>query len=206
MMNTKVARTRPFSTPGSGENKKQDAKSKSNENPSQLAAHATQRRFWLAGRNLVRAVAIRERPFVAFTPLRIAARTKPAIAAFRRKTFSSVAAASAIVGTERAWMSLIRVPANPILIRTRVAIFFEAELIEQSPHASEFCGVHDGQGSVNKREQDKAVGKRNVHEEPKLKQALRGILKVNILRGFNPIAHFGGNRFFGIVQVAIQRV
>jgi hypothetical protein len=147
----------------------------------------------------VSAVAIRERPFAAFPPLRVAARAKPAIAAFRRKTFSGVTAASALVGTERAWVSLIRVSANPSLVRPRVPIFFEAELIEQSPHASKFCGVGDGQGSVNQSEQDKAIRERNVHEEPELEQALRGILEVNILRGFNPITHFGGNRFFGIV-------
>ena len=69
MMHTEVARIYPFSTPRAGENKKQDAKRESNENPSELPAHAAHRRFWLAGWNLVRAGAIRERPFAAFTSL-----------------------------------------------------------------------------------------------------------------------------------------
>jgi hypothetical protein len=95
--------------------------------------------------------------------------------------------------------------ANPILVRTRVAIFFKAKLIEQSPHASKSSGVDDGQSSVNEGEQDKAVGKRNMHEKPELEQALGGILEVNILCSFDPVAHFGSDRFFGVVQVAIQR-
>ena len=143
----------------------------------------------------MRAGAIRERTFRALAPLRFAARAEPAIAAFRRKTFAAVTAVPALIRTERTWVPLIRMSANPMLVRTRVAIFFETELIEQSPHASKFSGVDEGQGGVNKREQDKAVGERNVHKKPEFEQALRGILEVNILCGFDPIAHFGGNRF-----------
>src|SRR6202023_4129119 len=130
--------------------------------------------------------------------LRFRPRAKPAIPAFRRKTFSGVTAASALIRTERTRVSLIRMAANPILVRTRVAIFFEAKLIEQSPHASKSSGVDDGESSVNEREQNKAVGERNVHEKPQLEQALRGILEVNILCGLDPIAHFGGDRFLGV--------
>ncbi len=154
----------------------------------------------------MRAIAIRERTFGAFAPLRFTPRAEPAIAALRRKTFPGVTAAPALIRTERTWVPLIRMSANPILIRTRVAIFFEAKLIEQSPHGSKSSGVDEGQSSVNEREQNKAVGERNVHEKPELEQALRGILEVNILCGLDPIAHFGSDRFLGVVQVAIQRV
>lgn len=111
----------------------------------------------------MRAVAIWKRPFGTLATLCFKPGAQPAVAAFRRKTFPAVTAASALIRTERARMSLIRMSANPFLVRTRVAIFFEAKLIEQSPHASKSSGVDDGQSSVNERKQDKAVGKRNVH-------------------------------------------
>jgi hypothetical protein len=153
----------------------------------------------------MRAIAIRKWTFGTFATLCFKPGTQPSLAAFRRKTFPGVPAASALVRTERARVSLIRMSANPILVWTRVAIFFEAKLIEQSPHASKSSGVDDGQSSVNERQQDKAVGKRNVHVKPELEQALGGVLEMNILGCFDPIPHFGSDRFFGVVQVAIQR-
>jgi hypothetical protein len=152
MVNTEVARTSQFSTFLSGEDEQESAKSESNKKPSELPTRSAQRRFWLAGRNGVRAVAIWERTFGALAALRFRTRAEPSIAAFRRKTFPGVTAASALIRTERARVSLIRMSTNPILVRTRVAIFFEAKLIEQSPHASKSSGVDDGQSSVNERE------------------------------------------------------
>ena len=164
-----------------------------------MPAAAAERWFWLTRRNRMCAVAVWERTLRASASLCFSPGADPAVAAFYRKTLSGVSAAAMFIRTERTRVSFIRVAANPILVWARVAIFFETEVIEQSPHVSKFSGVDEGQTGVNERDQDKTVGKRNVHEKPELEQALRGILEVNILCGFDPITHFNGDGLFGAV-------
>jgi hypothetical protein len=205
VMHGEFAGTNPLAATPSGQSQQQTAEGQGDENPGELPTRVAQRRPRLTGWDRVRAGAIRQRPHRAFATLRLAPRAVPTIATLCRKTFSGMPASAPVVRTKWTGMSFVRSSANPILVWTRVAIFLETELIKQAPHGSKFSRVDEGERAVDEREEDETVGKRNVHKKPEFQQALRGILEVNILRGLNPIAHLGGDQFFGVIQVAIER-
>ena len=54
-------------------------------------------------------------------------------------------------------------------------------------------------------EQNQAVGKRDVDEEPEPQETLRRVLKIEVVFRLDPVAHLRGDDLFGVIQIAVER-